>query len=255
MIHEGPLLLALLVLGHVLADFVFQSRAMVEGKLAGRVSAFVRHTVVVLALHAAVLLPVYPGRDNIAVVVGIAGAHLVIDIVKTALARTSPRPLTWFSFDQGLHVVVLVVAVTQVSTASCTFPADALGPVRVGAIVVTTLIFQAAGGSAIVSFVLSDLRSAGGEPLMDEGTRSVAGDTRGAGKRIGILERWLVTLAVAHGQWAAVGLVLTAKSIARFKELEDRAFSEVYLVGTMTSVFVAIVGGLLLAHLVPTFAT
>ena len=43
-----------------------------------------------------------------------------------------------------------------------------------------------------------------------------------------------------------MGLVLAAKSVARFKRMDDQAFAEVYLVGTMTSVLVAIVCGVLL---------
>lgn len=37
------------------------------------------------------------------------------------------------------------------------------------------------------------------------------------------------------------------RSVARFKRLDDRHFAEVYLVGTMTSVSVAIASGLALA--------
>lgn len=50
-------------------------------------------------------------------------------------------------------------------------------------------------------------------------------------------------------QWSAIGFVLTAKSVARFKELENRAFAEAYLVGTLTSFLVAGASGLLLRAL------
>ena len=40
--------------------------------------------------------------------------------------------------------------------------------------------------------------------------------------------------------------MLTAKSIARYKELENRDFAEYYLVGTLLSALLAILGGLLL---------
>lgn len=48
------------------------------------------------------------------------------------------------------------------------------------------------------------------------------------------------------GQWSAVGLVLTAKSVARFKKMDDKAFAETYLIGTMTSVIVAMISGAML---------
>ena len=38
---------------------------------------------------------------------------------------------------------------------------------------------------------------------------------------------------------AAVGFVIAAKTIARFKQLDDRGFAEYYLLGTLASVSVA----------------
>lgn len=60
------------------------------------------------------------------------------------------------------------------------------------------------------------------------------------GRIIGVLERWLILiLALAH-QLAAIGFVLTAKSIARFKDFEKADFAEYYLVGTLYSVIFAL---------------
>ena len=52
-----------------------------------------------------------------------------------------------------------------------------------------------------------------------------------------------MTFVLLH-QFAAVGLVIAAKSIARFRELEDRNFAEYYLVGTLASTLIAVVVGL-----------
>ena len=43
------------------------------------------------------------------------------------------------------------------------------------------------------------------------------------------------------GQYGAIGFVLTAKSLARFNQLNDQSFAEKYLVGTLLSSFLAIV--------------
>lgn len=254
MTPDTQLLLALLVLGHVIGDFVFQSRAMVAGKLAWAPGAFARHTAAVGACHALTLLPVFPGWQNAGWIVAVTGAHLATDLGKTALSKTWPRPVTWFAVDQALHVAALVAIARRLDPTTCTLADELVDPAFLVAVYAATLLFQTGGGSALVSIVLGELRSDHGQP--DPATTGPAaipgaGDLRGAGHRIGVLERLLITLAVAHGQWAAVGLVLTAKSIARFKELEDKQFSEIYLVGTMTSVLVAIAGGLALAHLVP----
>lgn len=63
---------------------------------------------------------------------------------------------------------------------------------------------------------------------------------------VGMLERALILTFLLFEAPAAVGFVVAAKSVARFKELEDRAFAEYYLVGTLMSVVVAMGGYLLL---------
>jgi hypothetical protein len=59
------------------------------------------------------------------------------------------------------------------------------------------------------------------------------------GATIGALERLLIVGFVLVGAEAAVGFVIAAKTIARFKQLDDRGFAEYYLLGTLASVSVA----------------
>lgn len=66
------------------------------------------------------------------------------------------------------------------------------------------------------------------------------------GIRIGIIERMLVMIFVASGQFAAMGLILAGKSLARFEDLKDKEFSEYYLLGTLLSFLFGITGGLLI---------
>lgn len=64
------------------------------------------------------------------------------------------------------------------------------------------------------------------------------------GRIIGVLERIILFTLVLGGQYAALGFVVTAKAMARFKTLEDRDFAEYFLIGTLLSVLLA--GGLAL---------
>jgi hypothetical protein len=64
------------------------------------------------------------------------------------------------------------------------------------------------------------------------------------GATIGILERLLIVTFTLAGADAAVGFVIAAKTIARFRLLDDRDFAEYYLLGTLGSVSVAIITGL-----------
>ncbi|MFL8968448.1 DUF3307 domain-containing protein [Helcococcus kunzii] len=64
----------------------------------------------------------------------------------------------------------------------------------------------------------------------------------GAGALIGSLERILSIIFLSMGQVSAIGLIYTAKSIARFKEIEEnKRFAEYYLIGTLYSILYAII--------------
>jgi len=64
------------------------------------------------------------------------------------------------------------------------------------------------------------------------------------GATIGALERLLIVAFMLTGAVAAVGFVIAAKTIARFKQLDDRGFAEYYLLGTLASVAVAVASAL-----------
>src|SRR2546426_1073385 len=63
------------------------------------------------------------------------------------------------------------------------------------------------------------------------------------GRTIGVLERALAVTLVLLGQYGALGLIVAAKSLARFKALEDREFAEYFLIGTLASLLLGLLGG------------
>src|SRR2546429_1368402 len=64
------------------------------------------------------------------------------------------------------------------------------------------------------------------------------------GRAIGALERALALTLVLLGEYSAVGWIIAAKALARFKALEDREFAEYFLIGTLASFLLAVVGGI-----------
>lgn len=73
-----------------------------------------------------------------------------------------------------------------------------------------------------------------------------------AGAYIGWVERFLVLSFVIAGYNEAVGFLLAVKALVRFPEIqEDKKgiFGEYFLVGTFTSISLALLGGLLLKRL------
>lgn len=231
-------LLALLIAGHVLADFALQTRRMVEGK--GRLGWLAVHAAVVALVQAAVALPFLSPRV-LPLIVGLAIAHAAIDRLKAAAAR--PSALGPFLADQAAHLVVLI-AVWVLWTPAPLWPAPLyplfeamVGPWSVVAVLAAAYAFNGHGGAAIVAAVLDRHR-------LDEVTADITEEERSRGRTIGILERVILLTLVIVGQWGALGFVIAAKSIARFKDLDQRDFSERYLIGTLASVAVAIASGL-----------
>jgi hypothetical protein len=72
------------------------------------------------------------------------------------------------------------------------------------------------------------------------GERVVLPPPAKVGATIGVIERLLIVVFVLVGADAAIGFVVGAKTIARFKQLDDRDFAEYYLLGTLASVSIAI---------------
>jgi len=137
-------------------------------------------------------------------------------------------------------------------------PASSGYTVRVGPLVATVepgvaqatgLVPQATAGEAVHAAPAADVASTAGPVAAPEPTGrprpSVpVGAPARIGATIGALERLLIVVFVLVGAEAAVGFVIAAKTIARFKQLDDRGFAEYYLLGTLASVAVAILTAL-----------
>lgn len=233
-----------MIAGHVLADFLVQSRDDVEAKRRG--AGFLTHGLAVLVTHLVVLAPVLSGPIA-AVMVGVSAIHVAIDWGKSHWISSSRGRIRPFALDQGAHLLVLVAgwaAFIHLLGGAVEFRwpfAEHVNLYLGGALLASAFAFNATGGSVIVEGVLNLL------PVEDAAGESPAG-YEGAGRLIGILERTLMLALILYGQWAAIALLITAKSIARFEEIKVRKFAEYYLVGTLTSLLVALVVGFVVAE-------
>ena len=64
----------------------------------------------------------------------------------------------------------------------------------------------------------------------------------GAGAMIGNLERILSAIFLSLNALSSIGLIYTAKSIARFKRIEEnQGFAEYYLIGTLFSILFVVI--------------
>jgi hypothetical protein len=226
---EAAALGALLVAGHALGDFVFQTGWMVRHK--SRPSGLLAHGAVVATCHAAMLVP-FAGLAAGLAVLGVAAAHVLVDAGKTALSARAPRlDLEWFLADQAVHVGVIAAAWAWLAPRAALFDPSIADPgtLRATGVLVAAYAFNVNGASSLVVAVLERCRIAARD----------AGPS--AGRVVGILERMLALTLLLQDKWEALGLLVAAKSLARFRDLDERARAEYYLVGTLLSLLGATV--------------
>jgi len=177
----------------------------------------------------------------------------------------TPAPATLFVVDQLVHIAVLFVAWSVLlSGAELLDLAARAGGALMGqltpdlfhrttltVLVITILVIVNVRAASL--FVATLVQAHGSPSGADGGSaaehvpaaRTGVASPAKLGATIGVLERLVVVALVLAGQASAIGLVIAAKTLARFKQLDDRRFAEYYLVGTLASVSVALVTGLL----------
>jgi Protein of unknown function (DUF3307) len=242
-------------LGHLATDFLLQTNAMAAGKKTGSASAYFYHglthylTVVVIFAFASPA-SVIQLRFQITLL-ALTAVHLPIDLGKSWL--TAPRRIvdgiSMFLADQAVHFVSVVVAAALYSGFTWGQAVERLHALRahreqiLAVLVVYTAVVFAAGYVVryLTKSLLRNLR-------LDPESESRA-ELQNAGLYIGWLERILVVTAIALRSPGTIGLVLTAKSIVRYPELKSGRFAEYFLIGTLLSIILAILGGIVLLKL------
>src|SRR5947199_350702 len=103
--------------------------------------------------------------------------------------------------------------------------------------------YACAGGAVLIRRVL-DLVPVGESP--GKGGITVPASELSRGMVIGVLERAITLTLVFIGQFGALGLVIAAKALTRFRALDDRDFAEYVLIGTLASILFALLVGIAL---------
>ncbi len=228
-----------LILASLLGDFVFQPARLAAWKARTPLGLLV-HGAVHLALVAGVGVGYWSLR-YLLLAATLAAAHLAVDAAKIRLDRRVGGgywPVATFLGDQAAHLAATVGLAAAYGFADASPLAPALAAARAPEVVVVSAVYVAAlfGGAVLVRLVTDVFR-----PPSSPG----AGHPEGAGAYIGVVERLAVTTLVALNQYGAAGFVLAAKSIARYRRIEEeKEFGDYFLVGTLTSMTLAILAGL-----------
>jgi len=236
---DRAMLLALLLAGHVLADFPLQTQRMAREK-GSRPLVLLRHVAVVFVAQA-ILLFAFWTWQLLAGLGVLAISHGLVDLVKARVDRARGPRLSGFFADQLLHLAALFALAAWLGAQGLDHARPwAWMPAFAGwSLVAAGFIFNAKGATAIVRLTLARFPQL--VPGNGDGDR---GEYR-MGSLIGSLERYLVLALVLADQWVALGLVIAAKSMVR-RDFSDDFKSEYYLIGTLASILVAVATALLL---------
>ncbi|HUO35711.1 MAG TPA: DUF3307 domain-containing protein [Candidatus Acidoferrum sp.] len=239
------------LLGHLAGDFLLQTHELVQRKKEGSLAAYLRHGVIhalATAAFAGLFASAYLRAPKFyAVLMALLAVHLAIDWGKIHFTANGALRdnLSTFLGDQALHVLTIAVAAFFYAGESFSEIARTLFALQshrtdVLSVLGVYIAVVFAGGYAIRYLTRPMLASL---PQLVEETRE---ELRNAGMYIGWLERLLVLTAVILRSPATVGLVLTAKSIVRYPEIKSGRFAEYFLIGTLLSILLALMGGVLL---------
>ncbi|MAZ26174.1 MAG: hypothetical protein CL868_03725 [Cytophagaceae bacterium] len=215
-------LILLQLIAHLLADYSFQSKKMANSKdkKGFRSKKLLWHVLIVFLCHA--ILGFSIGFVPFAFAIAIL--HFLIDGLKPKLLKSKHTAKYAFFIDQLLHAVVFVgFSYLFISI----MPYEPIVVLSLFSLKVFTAFLFCTKPANIFIREIFNTYDISFDGKKDE-------DLPNAGRLIGIVERWLVLIFIIVGQFAAVGFLIGAKSILRFKD-SDHLKTEYVLVGTLLS--------------------
>lgn len=227
-------LLLSLLMAHVIGDFYLQSDNYCKRKEESKLkSPFLYiHSIIIGLLSWAFVPTVYFGLYALL----IFATHLLIDATKSYMRKG----LWSFLIDQTMHIVILCF-IAYKYVPQCHLPIqyiNLLDNLSIPTFAFATLCCLKPT-NILIKLILERYKI---------GDNESCESIRNAGALIGNLERILTLVFVLIGQYEAVGFIIAAKSLLRFKDT-DTAKTEYVLAGTLLSFGIATLCGLMVKHI------
>lgn len=235
-----PCFLAMLT-AHVLSDFYLQSDKMAREKTSKHGPLAFHSAIYAIAMFAALLFVGATFAAALACAVVFFASHFAVDgPLKKRLSQGADFKWTFF-VDQAIHLGICGMVAIALREGPAHFAA-VVSPemAKLLMFILAVLILWKPAEIAVRELLSAAIvESPKGS---DNSSRESAGSGESrSGRYIGILERLIVLAFVAVGEYSSVGFVIAAKSVARFKRIEeDPDFAERYLIGTLASVLAAL---------------
>jgi hypothetical protein len=246
----------LMIIAHLIGDFYLQSKHLACNKKESLRSLLIHNGLYALPFLI-VMTPYFGGQWWWCVVslASIAVTHGAIDLIKIKVCcKYADYEKSIFFADQFLHIAIIYVIASIYAIHNLvvlngvgnfllsTNNALATGYSAVSIIKIFCaflLIFKPA--NIIIKILKPFSVGQDGQPQTTKNQES-----NKAGSMIGNLERILILVLLLFNQYTAIAFILTAKSITRYNKIvEDPPFAEYYLIGTLTSVIIAVLASLI----------
>ena len=220
-------LLILQLLAHLVSDFYLQTEKSCKSKADNAFKSRHLYIHALITFACAWLFSLSVGFWWAALL--IAALHLIIDGLKSVCKNLKGA----FFIDQLLHLAVIVAVVALFNKGVISLPIWL--PETKVLLWIMALVFCLRPANLIIQNLFKETKIS----IPDCGKEQ---SLPNAGRVIGNVERMLTLVFVMLGQYEAIGFLLAAKSLLRFRET-DTVKSEYVLVGTLLSFGIAILSG------------
>ena len=225
----------LLMIGHLLGDFYFQSDNLAREKKKSLWNT-VKHCLY-YTITMSVILYIGTGKLSVSLFYGllIGVSHLLVDGVKYIINKkfNSKEEFKIFVIDQLIHIAIIFVF-SRLYTIEYNFiwfsgiPEYILNNIQKVLSIICAFLLCGKPAALTISLVFGlipktiEKADSSNVILMD----SLKQENVKIGSWIGILEREIILILGLLGQFGAIGFVLAAKSIVRHSQLNEPAFAE-----------------------------
>jgi hypothetical protein len=225
-------LLILQFTAHLLADFNFQPQTWCDAKDNAKTIGKVYFYHIAVVFVCSWILSFSVSFWWAALL--IAAVHFLLDVTKSYLSRKGTKEVYLFFLDQILHLAVIIAVVYLFS--------------KKGLIQFPFFITLKTAFILFAVIISSKSSNIFIKKYMEANDIIISSDKKGsdnllkAGRVIGFLERFVSFILISFYQFEAIGFIIAAKTILRFKDT-DTAKTEYLLIGSLLSFGIAILLG------------
>lgn len=238
------MILLILLIGHMIADYFLQSSNMAENKKK-HFNVLLAHSGLYFFTFIIIDFLFFQPWFAVWTTLIVSVTHFIIDLIRTKIDNKFKDYRVGFFvflFDQVLHTSIIVATyyLLNLSAKVNSIYSACEGYSIFNKIILYCLLFvilldpTAVFIKKLFAFIFKE------EPGNNPGNN--------AGSIIGKLERIITAILLLGNQYSVIGLVLTAKSIARFKQLEKQDFAEKYLIGTLLSLSISLMSTIIVKY-------